>query len=427
MSLYGIAGLGKNAMIKDQEKEDTGSAAENRKHSAQWRSFALAGLFILGSLLSCAGGRTLLSERLASSDERVKRSAFADLNSLDIASRDKYLAIVKNTLRDKNPNNRLLAADSLGNMGPSAEEAIPDLIMVLGDEHAMVRQQAEKALAQIGGASIPALITALNHRDTIIRCSAADALGLMGPRAEAAVPALASLLGGPEYEVSRHAATALGFIGPASVPALQHAVREGNSQTIDMALAAFSVLQADREIVGKLIQLMGNANESHSMRAFAARALGKMREKAQETIPDLIHAMGDENKDVCDAAEWALVQMGPAAIPALTEILAGGDHQVRSRVVHTLGSMGPAAENAVPALLQAMTDEDRVVRIETISALEKMQTSSRHAVKALISVMDGDSDGFVRLSAARAFASGCPSADQRNGPRSSHARRCTCD
>ncbi len=392
-----------NAVVRERNKGNAQSTAATRKQIIQGDGFALAALFILGNLLSCAGGSMLLSERLASSNDRVKRSAFAEMNSLDIASRQKYLDIVKKTLLDGNPENRLLAADSLGHMGSSAEVAIPDLIMILDDEHDDVRQHAEKALAQIGGASIPALLNKLNHRDTIIRCSAADALGFMGPRAEAAVPALAVLLSGPDYEVSRHAANALGFIGPASVPALQHAARAGNSQTTDIALAAFSVLKADRETVRELVQMMGNANESPGLRGFAARALGKMQEKAQEAIPDLVHAIGDENNEVRIAVEWALVQMGTAAIPALREQLADANPQVRSRVVRTLGSMGPAAENAVPALLQAMTDGDRVVRTEAISALEKMQTSSRQAVKALIRVMDGDSDGFVRLSAARAL------------------------
>ncbi len=370
-------------------------------HIVQRTTLVLASFVIMGLFLGCTGGRALLSERLVSPDDRTKRAAFAEMNALEISSRERYLDIIKNTLRDGNPDYRLIAVDSLGSMGSAAEEAIPYIVRLLGDERGDVRQGAQKALVKIGSAAVPAVTAELNQRDTTIRCNAADVLGAMGPNAEAAVAPLVSLLDEPEYAVSGHAAAALGRIGPASVHAIMHAVGEGNISTIETPLAAFSYLEADQTVTRELVQSMENTNENPVVRGFAAKALGKMQDRARNAIPDLAGALSDENNDVSSSAEWALTQMGTAAVPALKGKLEDRNPKVRTRAVRAIGSMGPAAENASPAILQAMEDGDSVVRIEAISALEKMQITSRTAVRALIRVMDGDADRFVRLRAVR--------------------------
>ncbi len=403
LSYYGCAeaGLGENgANMKKGVRNSAASVGAYNRHVCQ-STFSLAMLVALVGLLGCAGGSKLLSERLISPNDRTKRAAFAEMNGLEIGSREKYLYIVRNTLRDSNPDNRLLAVDSLGRMGPAAEVAIPDVIRLLGDEHDALRLRAEKTLAEIGSASVPHLIAALDHRSSMIRCSAADTLGIMGAKAEEAVPTLAGMLGDQDYNVSRHAASALGHIGPASVPAIIHSVRGGSGQLLEGALTSFSFLKADENIIQELVPLMRDQSENPAVRGFAAKALGKMQEKARGAIPDLAYAIGDKNNDVRSAAEWALVQMGAAAIPVLKEMCTDGNPLIRTSAVRAIGRMGPAAENAVPVLMQIMTDEDRVVRIESILALEKVQTSSRSAVKALIRIMDEDADDFVRLSAVR--------------------------
>ncbi len=395
-----MTGFGEGVKMKRYILGNTASVEAISRYACRSKVFLIALTALIG-LLGCLGGSKLLSERLISPNDRTKRAAFAEMNALEIGSREKYLDIVKNTLRDENPDNRLLAVDSLGRMGPAAEVAIPDVIRLLSDEHDAVRLRAEKALAEIGSASIPFLVTALNHRDTKIRCSAADTLGIIGPEAEKAVSALAGMLGDQDYGVSHHAASALGYIGYASVSAIIHAVRGGGGQFLETALTSFSVLKADERIIRELVLLMRDQNENPAVRGFAAKALGKMQERAKEAIPDLVYVIGDTSNEVRSAAEWALVQMGIAAIPALGEMCANENPSMRVSAVRALGSIGPAAENAVPVLLQTMTDEDRIVRRETILALEKVQTSSRSAVKALIRVMDEDADGFVRLCAAR--------------------------
>ncbi|MGE3803332.1 MAG: HEAT repeat domain-containing protein [Gemmataceae bacterium] len=52
-------------------------------------------------------------------------------------------------LEDPEARVRITAAESLGQLGPIALEAIPALTRALKDDHARVREQAEKALELI--------------------------------------------------------------------------------------------------------------------------------------------------------------------------------------------------------------------------------------------------------------------------------------
>jgi len=388
-------------MMTKQERKDLGQAVMPDKHAASWIVLMLAALVMLAALDGCAGRKSPLSERLLSSENSTKRTAFRELDALEGSSKKKYLRIVEDTLRDADPGNRMLAAESLGRMGPAAEEAVPELIQVLGEENDSLRSTAVTALAAIGTGAVPALVAALDHQGPAVRSGAADALGSIGAGSTEAIPALINLLGDRDYEISHRAASALGRIGAAAVPALLQVAAKEDGRVTGMAETAFSYLNAGPNLIHELARLLGNNGEKSGVRAFAAKALGRMQEKARDAAPDLARALADENSEVRSAARWALGRIGPAAVPALREALKNNNVQVRSGAASALGSMGPVAQDAGPALTQALRDEDPVVRIEAISALEKTQASSWAVVKALIRVLDGDKDDFVRLNAAR--------------------------
>jgi HEAT repeat protein len=58
--------------------------------------------------------------------------------------------ILMNSLKDKDPNMRYWAAESLGHFGREAKSAVPALVEALKDEDKMVRMGAAYALAEIG-------------------------------------------------------------------------------------------------------------------------------------------------------------------------------------------------------------------------------------------------------------------------------------
>jgi HEAT repeat protein len=83
------------------------------------------------------------------------------------------------TLKDKDPNMRYWAAESLGHLGHVAKPAIPALIEVLKDEDKNVRMGTAYALAELGPdakEALPALQEALRDTDKQVRDAAAYAL-----------------------------------------------------------------------------------------------------------------------------------------------------------------------------------------------------------------------------------------------------------
>lgn len=388
-------------MMTINENRDVNQALFHSNGTARHFLNLLAAFLFLAGMPHCAGPHGALSERLHSSDDRTKQSAVKELNALDSPSKKKHLGSLKKMLYDNNRDNQILAAESLGHMGPAAEEAVPDLVQILNEDNIVLRVSALKALGEIGTGAVPSLITILHHQDPVLRNSAVDALGSIGPGAKEAVPELALMLSEREHDTARHAASALGLIGPAAVPALIQVPGRGDPYATDRAVTAFANFKADPAVIHELAQFVANANADPGVRGFAAKALGTMREKAEEAIPDLARALGEENTDVRTAARWALGQIGPKAIPALREALKNSNPRVRFSAAFALGSLGPAAAEAVPSLLQAMKDEDRTVRINAILALGKTGVIAQVVVQALAQVLEADGDEVVCLDALR--------------------------
>lgn len=111
---------------------------------------------------------------------------------------------------------KALAAETLGDIGLEASEALQPLAEASRDSHPFVRSQAVEALGQVDqGTSdaVPALIDALSDEDEIVRRNSALAIAKLGPMAEEATDALATLLNDPNRYALGNAAEALKRIG----------------------------------------------------------------------------------------------------------------------------------------------------------------------------------------------------------------------
>lgn len=96
---------------------------------------------------------------------------------------------------------------------------IPLYIEDLSDSNEVVRAWAATVLGQLGPTAepaIPPLLLALEDRSPDVRSRAAFALGRIGPKAEPAIPMLLQLLKDRHPEVRSHSALALGSIRPAT-------------------------------------------------------------------------------------------------------------------------------------------------------------------------------------------------------------------
>jgi HEAT repeat protein len=228
---------------------------------------------------------------------------------------------------------RRQAAETLGECGPGAREAIGPLIGALEDPDFWVGEAAADALRKITGAPEPArerrnrsadpggvppavqnLLRAM--QDPRSRWMAVVALGEMGATARDAVPALIEALEDPDAAVRWDAAKALGKLGPAAARAVP-------------ALAAIVHAQSDAIV-----------------RQYAVAALGSIGPGARAAVPALIGTFKEKSSNLDEKASDALVSIGAAAVPALVEAMKDDDAQVRLKAATTLTRIAGGALSA---------------------------------------------------------------------------------
>jgi HEAT repeat protein len=77
------------------------------------------------------------------------------------------------------------------------------------------------------------------------------------------------------------------------------------------------------------------------------------------------------------------VKLGPVAVPALKDLLAGSNDRMRAVAASILGSIGPAAADAVPALVAMLDDKNLRVREAAARALGQIGPAAGAAIPAL--------------------------------------------
>ena len=215
---------------------------------------------------------------------------------------------------------RLRFAQTLGSIGETATPLLVDAL--LQHPNPVVRRAAGKTLALICDPdTVSSLLHALlNDEDTVVKGSAVGALAKMG---EASVPALLSILADPVRPQSTkgHAAWALGFIGAEAAPFLEEAIK---SDSIDVrcatvgAIAHLAQERGDTHAAQLLVSTLSDVDPN--VRSEAASAIGKMA--YLPALPNLILALGDIDGEVRRTAAVSLGKLGDrSAIPSLEILL----------------------------------------------------------------------------------------------------------
>jgi HEAT repeat protein len=238
-------------------------------------------------------------------------------------------------LKDGSAALKRQAAQTLGECGPAAREAIGPLIAALEDEDFWVGEAAADALRKITGApepvrerrnrsaepgGVPPAVQSLLRamQDPRSRWMAVVALGEMGATARDAVPALMEALEDDDSAVRWDAAKALGKLGPAAARAVP-------------ALVAVLHEQSDAIV-----------------RQYAVAALGSMGAAARSAVPALIGSFKDQSSRLDEQASEALVSIGAPAVPALVEAMKDDDPHVRLKAATTLTRIAGGAHPTAP-------------------------------------------------------------------------------
>ena len=217
-------------------------------------------------------------------------------------------------------------------------------------------------------------LTRLQHDDSDVRESAAEALGELGNSSETVINALLTGLQDNNSDVRESAAEALGELG-------------NSSETVINALLA------------------GLQDDDYFVRWRAADALGKLGNSSETVVSALLARLKDDESLVRWRAADALGKLGNSSETVINALLAGlqdDESLVGWRAAEALGNLGNSSETVINALLAGLQDDDSVVRESAAEALGKLGNSSKTVVNALLAGLKDD-ESLVRWKAAEAL------------------------
>lgn len=284
-------------------------------------------------------------------------------------------------LKDDDPSTRIVAAEQLGQIGPAAKAAIPQLVNQAtedGSQHA--NTTASTALKWIDLAASRRVMThfamRLQDSDVQQRRTACAVLGSLGPVAKPAVPALLTATHDADALVRRNALIALAGIGIPPGPvgmALLAGLHDSSSLVRQTAVAQFAfTVPVSEDAAAALTPLLNDADKS--IATLARTALDKPKAGDAAHLESLGMMLG--HSSARDYALHQLAQLGPAARDALTPILPllDDDHPlIRYLAVETLAGMGPGAQAALVSLKQRR-DSDPIVQAAMTDAVATLES-----------------------------------------------------
>ncbi len=261
---------------------------------------------------------------------------------------ERVLAPLIVSLKNRDWIVRMHAAKALGRIKHFS--AIEPLVPLLQDKVKAVREEASAALAAIGDAAIPFLLSALTHTEWLVRLHAVEALGKA--RSAAAVePLLSVLFNDHDAAIREDAVRALGHIGDARAleflqtvlkePGLRPLVVEAMGQIGDRRAVPvlINVLEGvDRPEESRVVaECGGKWDEEMVTMGAAVRALGMIADEA--AIPSLMKAL---HHTVTRAeAATALTRFGSKVVPPLLTLMTQEvDENLRFHVKDTLAKVG---------------------------------------------------------------------------------------
>lgn len=157
-------------------------------------------------------------------------------------------------------------------------------------------------------------------------------------------------------------------------------------------IANDSMADSKVDQIPKMIQSLGDAN----LRYGASLALKKLGAKS---VPALRKSLASGTGDVPLWSAYTLGQIGPAAQPAvndLIKVLTTSDADLRAAAAQSLGKIGPAAAASVESLGNALADKNEIVRANAVIALGQIGPASQSAVPKLINAL---TDNQLRMHA----------------------------
>jgi HEAT repeat protein len=327
-------------------------------------------------------------------DPRVRRAAVRTLRQVS-TSKQALLAMVRRQLGDADPAAVMPVLHTLADMG---EDAVPFLIEALEDPKS--RFWAEVVLAEIGPAAAAAaepLAKLAGSGEIEDRLQSIMALARIGAPATVAGPELIAALGSSDRSLQYAAAYALGQIQVAAADE-PLAKAAGSDDPFLVTLASWArakINPDDAELRGRAVErlLGGLGGESPAVRRAAVEGLSGLAEDLSEPergalAGTLVGLLGDPVPEVVVAAGGALIRLGGDATAALQEALARP--AVRPIAMELLAELGPAAAPALGEMVAGLADPDGDYRTESAMAIAAVGPGALEAIGPLEKLLGDD-------------------------------------
>jgi HEAT repeat protein len=183
----------------------------------------------------------VLREREENFDRRYALMSLAEIGDPSAAAAPALLELLGPSEDDSYERNEIRydVARTLGSIPAAAATTAPALVTALSSEDYTLPSIAAGALAELGGAGVPAVLKELESEDEERLERAISILVEIGPEAASAAPALVPLLLSESWNVSYEAGAALRTLGAseAAVPALIEILENDGNEDAQEAAA----------------------------------------------------------------------------------------------------------------------------------------------------------------------------------------------
>ncbi|MCY3018890.1 MAG: HEAT repeat domain-containing protein [Planctomycetota bacterium] len=272
---------------------------------------------------------------------------------------------LRETLREQRAGGIVLgpsAATSLGQIGPPAKAALPDLQPLAASTDPSTRASAAMAIWRIGGdpgTALPVLKELLQKPaagsggDSSAALSALHAVSEIGAAAKEAIPLVGEVLTGPAHADVRSmdirvvAVQTMGKMGPGAVPYLTQGLSDKSEVVVRLCAEALAQIGAGASTAAPqlLALLKRQVTDAHTNQGpEVAAALAKLDGLPKTAIPDLASIIktvkGVYAEQIKLAAASALSRQGAAAKAELLECLKYTSGEAQDVLAQAVGKCG---------------------------------------------------------------------------------------
>ena len=280
--------------------------------------------------------------------------------------------------------------------------AIPELLKLLQTHDPRWRRTALSLAAKLPTRWGQKVVNQLGpSRAAALQVGAAQALGVLGPKAAVAAPQLALAMSEPGPGVRGAAVTALEQIGEPAIPDLTLVLLQAKDPVVRRtATFLLGRLGAQAAIPGLALAL---DDVDPGVRVEAVSTLLRMGAQSWPAVPALVAHLNDPDATVRAFASSSLSMIGNPTLPAVSKVLASGDTNAQKAVLKFLAQNYRSLRLTGAPLRKLAQEGTPALRQQTIETLSLLRLDDDATVKILAAALK-DPAPEVRLAAIKAFA-----------------------